>query len=1060
MTRRDQFVGRQHELDELRDHWRRARAGRGGFVLVTGEAGIGKTRLVEQFAEEVGQDGAVAWGATGGPDAPALWLWRSVLRDVQGPSEHDTRGSEPVPGPRSDLGDPAGPAEHERVRLVDALVNAARQPLLVVLDDLHWADADSVGLLRLTVGEARRVSLLVVGTARSEEIDAGSLLHATLADLAPSAAAIHLDGLSADGLHDLVHALTGRSPSEDLVSSVIDRTGGNPFFVREVLRLLVAEGGLDDAMAGGDLGVPTLVRDVLLRRVGQLSGPARAVLDTAAVTGTTAVLDLVAAVTNLPTSAVVDAAAEAEAARLVAIEAGRLRFTHDLVRDALTAALEPRERRRLHLAVAHATRDRPGTPASEIAHHLLDALPSGDPAEAAEAAQAAGRDALADHAPGEAVRFLERALGVVVQGGATAPADLLLALGDARSARGDRPGAREAYWSAADSARAAASPEGLAHSALGFAGVMGTPAADPDRVELLEEALAALEDRRDGLVARVMARLAHALLFTDQRARRLQLAGDAVALARSIGDDGALASALYVWNIVHITSTNHAERRAHAEEMLALGRASRVPEVEAWALHVHAHVVAEDGDFAGFDGDVAACVAIARRTHSATWQWASLVHRAMRATMQGRFAAAEDLGERAFESGSRSQHDLAAATYGAHLVALRMWQGRLDELLPVISAGAARFPELPAAWASVPFAQAELGRVPEAVESLRRISTDRVLEDLPGSQSWTVALAMLARAASVTGDEDLAARLLVLLDPIGDRHIIGPFADCYFGPASLYVGLCAMATGDDEAAVEALERAERQAIAVGARPVLAWVRSELKELLVRIGGEAGRVAQLRDAVDAELVALGMVRRPLAAGQISAEPVDAPVRSATPNAFVPTATGGWSITFDGQTVEVRATKGLTDLHRLVSAPGEELHVLELAREADGDGLGPAARTPILDEQAKAAYRRRVVELQAEVDDARDCADLGRLERAEVELDAVVTELTSGFGLGGRDRAAANEAERARQAVRARIRYALDLLGRTHPSLRRHLQRSVVTGTFCAYEPERPMEWTTW
>lgn len=1054
MPRGEGFVGREHELDELRHHWRRAQAGHGGLVLVSGEAGIGKTRLVERLADDAGQGGSVAWGATAGPDAPALWLWRSVLLDLHGPRPPQILGTDPVTAPLNDLADPAGPAEQERVRVVEALMRAADRPLLVVLDDLHWADADSVALLRLAAGAARRAPMLLVGTMRPDEIDVGSPLHTTLTDLAPSGTTIHLQGLSTDDLGGLVHALTGRSPSQDLVASVMDRTAGNPFFVREVLRLLVAEGGLDDAMSGGDLGVPRLVHDVLLRRVGQLSAAARSVLDASAVIGATAGLDLAAVVTGLPRPAVAEAAEEAEAARLVSIEGDRLRFVHDLVRDALMAGLEPRERRRLHLAVAQGLRAGPDAPVSEIAGHLLDALPAGDPAEAAAAALDAGREALANHAPGESTRFLERALDALGTDGATA--DLLLSLGDARSASGDRPGARAAYRSAADAARAASSPDDLARGALGFAGLMGTPTADPDRVELLEEALAALGDRRDELVARVMARLAHALLFTDQRARRLHLADGAVTLARSIGDDAALASALYVWNIVHITSTNHDERRARAQEMLALGRSSLVPEVEAWARHVHAHVVAEDGDFAAFDADVAAYEAIAQRTHSATWQWTSLVHRAMRAAMQGQFALAEELGAQGFESGSRSQHELAAATYGSHLIALRMWQGRLDELLPMLSASAAQFPELPAAWASVPFAQAEIGRVPEAAESLRRIATDRVLDDLPGSQSWTVALAMLARAASVTGDEALAARLLVLLEPLGDRHIIGPFADCYFGPASLYIGLCAMVTGEQDTATTALERAERQAASVGARPVLAWVRSELAQQLACTGGDGGRSAQLRSSADADLEALGMPHRALTA--ISTAQSVGSARSPTvANEFRRSPTG-WSITFDGQTIDVRSTKGMADLHRLISEAGVELHVLELAQEADG-GLGPAGRTPILDDQAKAAYRQRMLDLRDEVDDARDCADLGRLERAEVELDAVVAELTAGLGLGGRDRAATDEAERARQAVRARIRYALDRLGSVHPSLRRHLERSVVTGTFCAYEPERPVEWTT-
>jgi hypothetical protein len=158
------------------------------------------------------------------------------------------------------------------------------------------------------------------------------------------------------------------------------------------------------------------------------------------------------------------------------------------------------------------------------------------------------------------------------------------------------------------------------------------------------------------------------------------------------------------------------------------------------------------------------------------------------------------------------------------------------------------------------------------------------------------------------------------------------------------------------------------------------------------------------------------------------------------------------------VAARHTKGLGDLHRLVSAPGTEFHVLELAH--DGGGRSAAAsRQPVLDERAKAEYRARVLALQDEVEDARACADLARAERAEAELDFVVSELAAGLGLGGRDRTMADEAERARQAVRARIRYALDRLDRANPALRRHLDRSLVTGTFCSYQPEHTTTWVT-
>lgn len=376
---------------------------------------------------------------------------------------------------------------------------------------------------------------------------------------------------------------------------------------------------------------------------------------------------------------------------------------------------------------------------------------------------------------------------------------------------------------------------------------------------------------------------------------------------------------------------------------------------------------------------------------------------------------------------------------------------------------AGRFPDLPAIWASLPYAHAEMGRLDEAADELRRVVASHVLEDIPGAQSWTVALAMLARSAALVGDREVAGRVLRLLAPLADRHIVGPFGDCYFGPAALYVGLCAATVGDLSAAADRLTVAVDQAGAVGARPVVAWAKAELASVSVSDGP---RATALRAEAAAEFRELGMPRHlaRLEAGPEVVPPLD-PAAPAVPTNEFRRTPSGWTVSYDGQTVELRHTKGLADIHRLLAVPGVELHVLELAQEAEGtggtggSGAGGGSRQPVLDERAKADFRERVLALQAEVDDARECADLVRAERAEAELDFVVGELAAGLGFGGRDRTMTDAAERARQAVRARIRYTLDRIGKVHPALGRHLDRALVTGSFCSYQPERPTAWVT-
>jgi hypothetical protein len=163
---------------------------------------------------------------------------------------------------------------------------------------------------------------------------------------------------------------------------------------------------------------------------------------------------------------------------------------------------------------------------------------------------------------------------------------------------------------------------------------------------------------------------------------------------------------------------------------------------------------------------------------------------------------------------------------------------------------------------------------------------------------------------------------------------------------------------------------------------------------------------------------------------------------------------WCFFYDGRAARVRDVKGVRDLALLLTRAGEELHVSELA----ASGAVPTSTNDVvLDERAKREYRDRIIELENEIDDAERDHDGERVARARDELDTFVAELTRAVGLGGRDRRAPDAHERARQAVRARIRWAIDRISADHPTLGRHLEASVRTGTFCAYRPERPTTW---
>jgi hypothetical protein len=165
---------------------------------------------------------------------------------------------------------------------------------------------------------------------------------------------------------------------------------------------------------------------------------------------------------------------------------------------------------------------------------------------------------------------------------------------------------------------------------------------------------------------------------------------------------------------------------------------------------------------------------------------------------------------------------------------------------------------------------------------------------------------------------------------------------------------------------------------------------------------------------------------------------------------------WTLAFDGHTVHLPDLKGLHDLARLLAAPGEDLHCLELAGAA---GLPQGDAGPVLDEQARAEYRRRMQDLAEEAELATAAGDTVRAEKAREELDTLTETVAAAFGLGGRPRKAGDPAERARSTVTARIRSAVAKVEEAHPALGRHLQNSVRTGTFCSYRPERPGGWAT-
>src|SRR4051812_26634410 len=542
------LVGREAELDAARAALARAWEGALGTLLVTGEAGVGKTALVEAVAAEARERGGATLRGRGEPAGGPSGVWRPIVRAlaatapghaVAGASPPGAAGAasppdaagaapSPPPGAAGDLrrlfGEAAEAPEaggEAQLRLFDAVADvietaAAQRPLLVLLDDLHCVDASSLRLLAHVAGTATAARVLIVGTAGAGDPPA-------LRD----AQRLELAGLSLDGVRRLLPAEAGAEG----VAAIHARTDGNPFYVAELARLLDA-GRLPAT-------VPARVREAVRGRVDALGPGAAAALELGAVAGRFSIAGLAAA--SGRSRAEVAAALEPalSGGLVVGDEPGRYAFTHAIVRDAVYDDLPPARRAALHEAVAGALRERreagADVEAAELAHHALAAARGGgDPQPAWEAAVEAAREAEAALGHAEAAgRYADalEALGLGAEAPAAERLAVQLALAEATFASGDIEGARSRFRQAAAAARRARAPEVLARAALGFCRLQQYGTLDAEAVELLSDALAALPDEPGELRARVTGLLAARLRPATDQERREALIAEAGAVA-------------------------------------------------------------------------------------------------------------------------------------------------------------------------------------------------------------------------------------------------------------------------------------------------------------------------------------------------------------------------------------------------------------------------------------------------------------------------------------------------------------------------------------------------
>jgi tetratricopeptide (TPR) repeat protein len=1114
------FVGREAELQALLIGLAQARSGRGGLFLIGGEPGIGKSRLADEFAEHARQSGAdVLWGrAWEGAGAPAYWPWiqalRGHLRKVDstdaraqlGPGAADIvqllpEISDLVPN----LAAPPPESDSARFRLFDSTASflrrvAAQRVTVLVLDDLHAADAPSILLLRFLAGNLQDMQLVAVGTYRDVALGRDQPLTAALPELIrePSSRQLTLSGLPEDLMGPLIEATTGVRPSSRLPRSVWRETGGNPLFVGESLRLLAAEGGLERLVGHGpfQLSVPAGIRDVIARRVHRLSAETVEALTHAAVLGPEFGVETLRRVGRYGTADFGDRLSEALEAGLVVPVAGaigRYRFSHDLVRESLYQEQLPVQRARLHRRVAevleefHAGALDAHLP--ELAHHYFEAVQGGGLGEADELEAMAGKalryaidaagQAVRSLAYEEAARHYRMALAVLDLENShdeRQRTELLLAVGDAEGRAGDMESAGDAFMQAAAVARRTGEATDLARAALGIGGRMiwGRPGRNRHLVPLLREALAMLGEGSDELLrVRLLARLACALRSdADMHEQSDLLSRQAVDLARQLGDPESLSYALVCRAWATWWPDNLELRAELAREMAevasAVGDSERM--IDAHMMLYLSH--SEDGRMAEVARETTLAAQLADDLHQPSQVWLSTGWRALTMLLEGRFDEAAAIIERELASGPAvmsNRDNVSAGTF--HQFLLYREKGLLERAEANVRAAVEEFAWYPLHRAALVLLLIETGRPSEAHKLFAKL-TEGGFEVFQKDNEWLLGMSLASEACALLHNGAAAQVLYGRLRPYAGRHAIGQLEGSV-GAVDRYLGLLAATLGRLDEAEEHLADAVGINERMGARPWTAHSEADLALVLRRRGrrGDDERAVALEQAALETADELGMT---VLGARLRLEGAEAAhvARSPEPGALLRREGEYWTIAFGGDAFRLRDAKGLRYMARLLAEPGREILALELAKEgppAAGRSASTAAPDlhlgslgdagALLDGQAKQAYRQRLHELHTELDEAEAWNDAERAERARGEMEFIAHELKRAMGLGGRDRTAASASERARLSVTRAIRNAVSRIGKHSKPLGQHLDATIHTGTYCAYRPD-PRVAITW
>lgn len=1025
----DALVGRAGELDQLRTLFDLARSGRPALALVTGEAGIGKTRLADDASRIArGAGMRVFRGETDSTSRRPMELWRGIYR-----------GLDIAP-----VGDPSLPAEERRWEHLETLADALGSdgPTLVVLDDLHWADPIAIWVLERLPRALGDAAVALIATSRDHEPDMPRL-----DGLRRVARTVHLGGLDVDGVRRLA-AQESRAGAVDPVG-LHARTGGNPLLVKELVRT-------PDGSA--------VIGEVIGRSLDRFDAQCRAALADAAVAGPGTPLSVLAAAGRCPPDILAARLQPAvQGGVLDEVSSGGVRFRHSLLAEAAQRLADP-ARANDRLAAAWETVPGVEGRAAALGHRLRAAGIRASPSPP-DTVPAVVTDARAVAAELVFAGRQTRAAGLLWAAREAAMrcperlelrANVAVDLADILSWLGDLEPALGLYQEAAELARGSADPITRARAEVGANLWASAFVPDLARMRRLEDALDVLPAGEHRLRAALLGRLTIIGGADVEATERVAAwSAEAVEVARTIGDPELIAELLLDGVRPATSPAALIAAMVPTEEAIRLAERAGRSDLTISGHQRRAGLLLNDGDIGGAGQTLGRAEVLAGLLPSPWWRYITLVQRTTLFALSGSLLAARTAMQQAIAVGSgRIEPVVVLGCEALHQLMLFDLYGDPD----------------PRAEEIHRITMDMLGDVPSPVFQVQKGYGAQLFGDPAGVQevlhrfgsrpeqllrSWTGdhLLREFGDVVARSGDATYAAPAYRALLPyagllnVGGGHSAGL-------PVDDVLARLALLADDPAAAVRHARDAVALTRAMPSPPLLVHCLDHLADAVERAGD--GPADETPDGLRAEadtLATLVGVRRPGRPRPPDAGPVD-PNRAAS----MRRDGSSWVLRSPLGDARLPDSPGPGQLARLLGAPGVEVTALELAGRADAPvaaDLGPA-----LDVRAKREYRRRLHLLQAEVDDADAAHDVVRAERAHVEMEALLRELRRAVGLGGRDRPAGSDAERARVNVVRSIRRTIAAIGRQAPLLGAHLNDAVRTGRHCLYlpAPDKALIWT--